>query len=375
MPLLPGSPTYMTPTVKFNNQPQAEFFHTLRQRVNQHFKDTNTSRFGNGEMRGKTIVLLGAYLGSFALILFSGLSAWLLLPFALLMGVAMAGIGMCIMHDALHGSYSKNAAVNKFMGKSLNFIGGSTFIWNIQHNVLHHTYTNIHGLDEDIETKVIVRLCKHAPLKHFYRFQHLYVFFAYGLMTLLMLVSDFFKLSKYHKRGMVEKKEISLKGVYAKMIAYKALYLFMMLGLPLLLSSLAWWQILIGFMMIHLTAGYILSIVFQLAHVVEGAEQPMPDTEGSMQNAWAVHQMQTTANFSRDNRLLNWYVGGLNFQIEHHLFPNICHVHYRTLSPIVQQTAEEFGIPYNQKATFTDALQSHIRTLKALGREPALQHA
>ena len=364
----------MNSSIKFNNQPQAEFFNTLRKRVNQHFKDNNITRFGNNQMFGKTAVLLGAYLGSFAAVLTLDISAWLLLPFAFVMGLAMAGIGMSVMHDALHGSYSKYPAVNKIMGKSLNFIGGSTFIWNIQHNVLHHTYTNIHGIDEDIETKVIVRLCKHAPIKHFYRFQHIYVFFAYGLMTLLMLVSDFIKLFKYHKRGMVEKQNVQLSRVYIKMAAYKLLYLFMMLGLPLLLTPLAWWQVLTGFMVIHLTAGYILTIVFQLAHIVEGAEQPMPDDEGTIQNAWAVHQLQTTANFSRDNLFLNWYVGGLNFQIEHHLFPNICHVHYRDLSRIVQKTAEEFQLPYNLKPTFADALQSHIRMLKVLGREPVLQH-
>ena len=362
----------MKSSVKFNNQAQADFFLTLRKRVNQHFKDNNITRFGNREMIVKTVVLLGVYLGSFTLILTLPFSPWLLLPFALLMGFAMAGIGMSVMHDALHGSYSKSATLNKIMGRSLNFLGGSAFIWNIQHNVLHHTYTNIHGMDEDIETKVIVRLCKHAPVKHFYRFQHLYVFFAYGLMTLLMLVSDFIKLFKYHKRGIVEKKNVRVGREYTKMATYKIFYLLLMIGLPLLLTSLAWWQILIGFLIIHLTAGYILSTVFQLAHVVEGAEQPMPDSEGSMQNAWAVHQLLTTSNFSRNNRFLNWYVGGLNFQIEHHLFPNICHVHYRKLSKIVQETAEEFQLPYNLKPSFVDALQSHIRMLKILGREPAV---
>ena len=187
-----------------------------------------------------------------------------------------------------------------------------------------------------------------------------------------MLVSDFIKLFKYHKRGIVEKKNVKIGREYTKMATYKIFYLLLMVGLPLLLTSLVWWQVLIGFLIVHLTAGYILSTVFQLAHVVEGAEQPMPDSEGSMQNAWAVHQLLTTSNFSRNNRFLNWYVGGLNFQIEHHLFPNICHVHYRKLSKIVQETAEEFQLPYNLKPSFVEALQSHIRMLKILGREPAL---
>lgn len=361
----------MKSTVKFNSSSQLEFFHTLRQRVSKYFKENNISRYGNKEMTGKTIILLSTYLGSFAAILFLDINAWLLLPFTLLMGFSMAGIGMSIMHDALHGSYSKSKTVNKIMGRTLHLMGGSPFIWNIQHNVLHHTYTNIYGLDEDIETKVIVRLCKHAPLKHFYRYQHFYVFLAYGLMTLLMLVSDFFKLFKFHKRGMVEKKQVRVRHEYIKMGIYKAFYLFFMMGLPFLLTSLAWWQIIIGFLIIHFIAGYILSIVFQMAHIVEGTDQPMPAHDGSMQNAWAIHQLRTTANFSRDNRFLNWYVGGLNFQIEHHLFPNICHVHYPKLSAIVQKTAEEFQLPYNLKPTFAHALKSHIRTLKALGREPA----
>lgn len=363
----------MKSTVKFNNQAQADFFNTLRKRVNQHFKENNITRFGNKELVGKTIILLGAYLGSYAAILIFNISAWFFLPLTILMGVAMAGIGMSVMHDAMHGSFSKNTTVNKLMGRTLNFLGGSSFIWNIQHNVLHHTYTNIHGMDDDIETKVIVRLCKHAPIKHFYRYQHFYVFVAYGLMTLLMLVSDFIKLFKYHKKGILDNQKVRIRNEYAKMGVYKAFYLFMMLVVPLLVTSLVWWQVLVGFLIIHLTAGYILSIVFQMAHIVEGAEQPIPDSEGTIQNAWAVHQLLTTANFSRENRLLNWYVGGLNFQIEHHLFPNICHVHYRRLSKIVEQTAAEFQLPYNLKPTFGHALQSHFRVLKALGREPELQ--
>ena len=167
----------MRSPVKFNNQAQADFFHTLRNRVNQYFKDNNITRYGNGEMIGKTIILLTAYLGSFAAILTLNISAWLLLPFALIMGFAMAGIGMSVMHDALHGSYSKNPAVNKFMGRSLNFLGGSAFIWNIQHNVLHHTYTNIHGMDEDIETKVIIRLCALLFLFSFLAFSSLFLFY------------------------------------------------------------------------------------------------------------------------------------------------------------------------------------------------------
>lgn len=366
--------TSLKPSVQFVNQQQSDFFNTLRNRVNLYFTENNITRYGNREAVVKAIILLGSYLGAFAAVLLLDVSAWLLLPFAVLMGISMAGIGMAVMHDALHGSYSRNTTVNKLLGQSLNFLGGSTVVWKIQHNVLHHTYTNIHQLDDDIETKAIVRLCKHAPIKHFYRFQHIYVFFAYGLMTLLMIVTDFIKLAKYHQRGMVEKNKVRTSHEFIKMSVYKCVYLFLMIGLPLLITGLAWWQVLTGFLVVHLVAGYILSVVFQMAHIVEGTEQPLPSQAGTIENSWAVHQLLTTANFSKHNRFLSWYTGGLNFQIEHHLFPNICHVHYRKIADIVQKTAEEYELPYNLKPTFMHALQSHLLMLKSLGRESSAAH-
>lgn len=105
-----------------------------------------------------------------------------------------------------------------------------------------------------------------------------------------------------------------------------------------------------------------------VAHVVEGADQPLPDDRGVIHTDWAVHEVLTTANFARNNRLLNWYIGGLNFQIEHHLFPHICHIHYRHIAPIVERTAKEYGLKYNEKPTFRAALASHVRRLRELGR-------
>ena len=114
-----------------------------------------------------------------------------------------------------------------------------------------------------------------------------------------------------------------------------------------------------------------MAIVFQLAHVVEDVQQPLPTSEGNIENEWAIHQLQTTANFARNNRFINWFVGGLNFQVEHHLFPNICHIHYRKISYIVERTAREYGLPYHLKPSFISAVASHTRMLKVLGRKAA----
>jgi linoleoyl-CoA desaturase len=358
----------MKSTIKFINHDQSVFFSTLRKRVNQYFKENNISRFGNRKMVIKTITLLSVYLLSYLFILTLPVNAWFLLPFALLMGISKAGIGMSVMHDALHGSYSKKAPVNKFLGYSIYMLGANAIVWKVHHNVFHHTYTNIHGLDEDINSKAIIRLSHQAPLKWFHRYQHIYAFILYGFLTILLFFSDFIKILKFYRMGAVKEQHLGADKEYMKLVGLKLLYLFFMLVLPVLITSLLWWQVLLGFLLIHLTAGYILGIIFQMAHIVEGAHQPMPNEAGEIENAWAIHQLQTTANFARNSQVLNWYIGGLNYQIEHHLFPNICHVHYTKISNIVEKTAEEFHLPYNVKPTFMNALVSHVRTLKTLGR-------
>jgi linoleoyl-CoA desaturase len=188
------------------------------------------------------------------------------------------------------------------------------------------------------------------------------------LMTLAKLVNDFRQLLEYNKTGLTQQQNAKPGHELAKMIAIKAAYLFVFIGLPLLLTSYPWWLLLVVFLTMHLTAGILMSIVFQMAHIIEGAEQPLPNSQGTIENEWAVHELLTTANFARNNRFLSWMIGGLNFQIEHHLFPGICHIHYRKLSPIVEQTAKEFGLRYNYVPTFRAAFLSHIRMLKSLGR-------
>ena len=360
----------MQTTVKFVNQNQAVFFPTLRKRVNAYFAENGITRFGNREMYIKTALLFSVYVGSYLLILFLPVSAWFLLPFAILMGVAKAGIGMSVMHDALHGSCSKHSLVNTVLGSSMYMLGGNAFIWKIQHNIFHHTYTNIHGLDEDIKTKLVIRLSKYAPLQWIHRYQHVYVFFLYGFNTLFFIISDLVKLLNYHRTGMIKRQNSALHWELLRLVLTKAVYVFLTVALPMMITPLLWWQVMIGVLAMHFAAGYILTVVFQMAHIVEEVEQPLRNENGDIENAWAVHQLLTTANFCRNNRLLNWYVGGLNFQIEHHLFPNVCHVHYPKISKIVEQTAAEFNLAYHVMPTLGSALQSHINMLRILGQSP-----
>jgi linoleoyl-CoA desaturase len=353
----------------------ADFFSTLNSRVNEYFKANQISRNANSEMVIKTIFMYTIYFGPYILMI-TGLvtNAWLMLLLCLVMGMGLAGIGLSVMHDANHGAYSNKSWVNNLLGLSLNLVGGNSFNWKVQHNVLHHTYTNIHDADEDISPRGVLRMCPHGEWKPMHKYQHLYAWFFYGLMTIVwVLVKDFARINNYEKDGLVKKQRSDYKTELTMMIVWKLFYLSYIVVLPMILLPIAWWQLLIGFVAMHYVAGFILAVIFQPAHVIDGTEYPMPDENGKMDNSWAIHQLYTTTNFANKNMVLSWYVGGLNFQVEHHLFPNVCHVHYRKISSIVKSTAEEFGLPYKSEPTFIGALAGHARLLKQLGERPILQ--
>jgi linoleoyl-CoA desaturase len=350
---------------------QKGFASAVRQNVNNYFKEQGISPKGNSTMAFKTAAMLSMYILPFLALLFIPMNPWIGIPLVILMGIGSAGIGMSVMHDAVHGSYSNNEKLNKNLGRTIYLLGNSVFTWKMQHNVFHHAYTNIEGFDDDIAGAKIMRLSEHAPLLKIHRFQHIHAFFFYGLLTIAKLLKDFVQLWEFKKAGVIENR-INVRNEYLKMIFVKIVYLFVTIALPILVTPFAWWQVVLGFFIMHWTAGSILSTIFQMAHIVEGAEQFQANEQGVIEKDWAVHELLTTANFARNNRFLNWYIGGLNFQIEHHLFPKICHVHYSKISPIVEKTAQEFGIPYNVKPTFLKAFASHVRRLKELGRTPAM---
>lgn len=351
---------------------RSDFFTTLNQRVNDYFKSNNISRYANAEMKIKTAVMFSLYFIPYFLIITGTVAQpWFMFALCIVMGFGMAGIGLSVMHDANHGGYSNKAWVNNALGFSLNLVGGNAFNWKVQHNVLHHTYTNIHDHDEDISPRGILRMEPHGQWKPFHRYQHLYAWFFYGLLTLVWVVfKDFARIIKYDREGLVKKQRANIGTEWFVLVATKVVYFAYIIVLPLMILEITWWQLLIGFLTMHYISGFILAIIFQPAHVIDGTEYPMPDDQGRMENSWAIHQLLTTTNFANNNRVLNWYVGGLNFQVEHHLFPNVCHVHYRKLSEIVKATAHEFGLPYKSEPTFIGAIVKHARILKTLGSAP-----
>ncbi|MEO0897358.1 MAG: acyl-CoA desaturase [Bacteroidota bacterium] len=355
--------------VRFSRTINKDFISVLRSRVKNHFKENGISTYGNSTMVLKTVVLMLMYLVPFSLVAFGLVTnPWLYFGLWIIMGFAVAGIGMSIMHDAVHGSYSKNNTVNTIVGYVLNMVGGIVATWRIQHNRLHHTFTNIDGHDTDIDAGVLMRFSPNQKRYWMHRFQVFYAWFLYGLMTMSWItMKDFNQLKEFKERGLLGKDEKKYNSLITKAVLQKILYYSVTLGIPLMFSPFSWWFTVLGFLAMQFLAGLILACVFQLAHVMPECEFPVPTEENKIENNWAVHQLQTTCNFSPNSKIMSWYVGGLNYQIEHHLFPNICHVHYPRIAKIVKETAKEFNLPYHVQPTFVHALVDHGKMLFAMG--------
>lgn len=358
------------PTIRFNNT-NRQFYTELKKRVDQYFKEQKVSKNGNFNMYIKTVFMFSAYLVPYFFILsgiFESRLVWLLLT--ALMGLGMAGIGLCVMHDANHGSYSRNATLNRILGNlSMGLLGGYSLNWRIQHNVIHHTYTNVHEHDEDIAPPGILRFEPHSPKRWIHKLQFVYAWLFYGFMTMMWSTSkDFRQLYRYHKNGHLKTANTSLGRELVILIGSKLMYHGYMILPYFLVPGMSFLEWLLGFFILHYIAGIVLAMIFQSAHVVEKTEFPVPADNGSLENHWAEHQMRTTMNFAMGDPVFSWLVGGLNYQVEHHLFPNICHIHYPRISPIVERTAREFNVPYNKQRTFVGALWSHEVMLWKLGR-------
>jgi linoleoyl-CoA desaturase len=357
-------------TVSYSNPNNSDFYKELRKRVNAYFKENNISRFANFNMVIKTIFMLSIYLVPFILILTVLESTWIIMLMWIIMGVGMAGIGLSIMHDANHAAYSRNKNVNMLLGKLINLVGGNDVNWRIQHNVLHHTYTNVEGMDEDIDTGILMRFSPNQRLLKGHRFQHIYAWFLYGFMTIMWATTkDYKQFIRYRKMGLTKTQGRSNKAIFLGLIGSKTFYLAVTLALPLIFGAMSWWATLLCFLLMHFVAGLILAAIFQPAHVIPTSNFPKPDESGNIESDWAMNQLMNTANFAQESRWFSWYVGGLNFQIEHHLFPNICHVHYRKISKIVRETAFEYNLPYYSYKTFYEALSGHARMLYNLGND------
>ncbi|MCS3799897.1 fatty acid desaturase family protein [Niastella sp. OAS944] len=354
--------------VVFNNK-NAVFFQSLKGAIDSYFKEKNLKKTGNWALYSKTIILIAASIALYLIAISFSLPVVTTILIGSVLGFLSACIGFNVMHDANHGSYSSKSWVNDTLGLTLNALGGNSFIWRHKHNIIHHTYPNVDGIDDDIAKSPFIRMCSSQPWVPMHRIQHLYTPLLYAISSMVWILFQDFE--KYFKQKVhnTELQKMKTKDHVIFWIS-KVLYVFFYIALPILLTG--WQQWLVFFLSLHVGLGFTLAIVFQLAHVVEETEftfAPLSETT-VIENEWAIHQLKTTSNFSPDNKLVSWFAGGLNYQVEHHLFPRISHIHYPAISKIVKLKCEEFNVPYNCISSFNLAVRSHFRFIKLLGRKP-----
>jgi linoleoyl-CoA desaturase len=338
----------------------------LTARVNAYFQTMGLSRRDVGAWYAKAATILATFTVSYALLVFVASTWWQAVLLTVLLALSVVGIGFNIMHDGSHRAVSRHRTVNRLMAHSLDIVGGSSYLWHWKHDVLHHTYANITGHDMDVTLGALTRFTPHQPRYAHQRWQHWYVWILYGLLVVKWQFYDDFRVLLTGKIG--PHQITRPRGLNLVMLLLGKL-VFVVLGfvIPLLLHPI--WVFIPLYALFAIVLALVLSIVFQLAHVVEAASFPaVPAGERSIDRSWAEHQIQCTVNFCHGNRVVTWLLGGLNYQIEHHLFPGICHCNYPALSRIVKPTCEEFGIPYNEHASFWAGLCSHARWLKQLGK-------
>jgi len=358
--------------INFSRIDKAKFFRTLNKRVNSHFKDNKIRRTGNWKLYTKAILMFSLLLIPFIIILTVPLPQWAMFLLIIVTGIGVAGVGMNVMHDGNHESFSSKKWVNKLMGSSMYMLAGNVYNWKVQHNVLHHTFTNVKGHDEDIDAGRIIRFSKHSTWLKIHKLQRYYSIFVYGLLTInWAITTDFKQMRRYLKRKLSYGDFPNPTKQWIILVVSKVLYYSFWVALPILVLDITWWKILIGFFTMHYTAGLILSLVFQLAHVVPKTDMPLPDKDGNLEHTWAIHQLYTTSNFAPNNKFVSFFTGGLNHQVEHHIFPHISHIHYGNIAKIVKETAKEFNLPYHEYKTMTKAFLEHFNQLKILGVNPA----
>jgi linoleoyl-CoA desaturase len=350
---------------KFSNVPHS--FHTeLKNRISAYFQEIGKSTTGNYKLFLKAVILMVSFAGIYLhLVFFTPPVIWALLE-CILLGCVVSAIGFNVMHDGAHGSFSQHKWVNHMAAFSLNVLGGSSFMWNVKHNVIHHAFTNVDGIDDDIDIRPWMRLSETQKRYPLHRYQHLYFWFFYSLLYLFWIfLSDYIKYFS-SRVGEMPLKKMSI-GDHLTFWGFKLFNAFLFIGLPIYMIGFGSW--IAGFLIFTCVAGFVLSIVFQLAHTVEHTSFPVVnENTGKLDDEWAVHQIKTTANFATRNKLVSWLVGGLNFQIEHHLFPKISHIHYPAISKIIRQACLEYGIVYIEYPRVRYAIASHVAFLKHMGR-------
>ena len=341
------------------------FKNELFLRINMYFKDSQISKYANLKMFFKLMIACVIWPTScYLLFSYRGENKLLFFCLYLFHFSAQLFILLNIAHDANHYAIFKNKFLSKVMTYSFDLCGVSSYMWRELHHAQHHTCINIDGEDETLVARNLFRFTKNHPKRFLYRFQHFYFLFFYGFFTAdWVFFKDFecffFPYTNYLKTMKHPGKE------YVKLFLFKIVYIGYMIVLPAFITSFSVVFIIFIFLACHFVIGLIGGTVIQITHPLATAE--FPASKADYPN-FASHVFATTADYSVNSKIAEWFFGGLHLHVIHHLCPNICHVHYNHLTIIVKEVAQKYQVNYRVNRTMLTAIKDHYHLLKSLSK-------
>jgi linoleoyl-CoA desaturase len=343
-----------------------EFIRDTRSEVDAYLARKGTRVRGAIQLYAKAPIAVGLTAASWAVLVFvhPGVAGGLLCLLGLATGATLTAF--CVQHDANHGAYFRKRRWNHLLGWSADaLLGFSSYAWRVKHNVAHHTYTNIDGYDDDFSQTPLMRFTPSQPARPWYRYQHIYIWPMYLLMGLRW--QTFGDIAAF-MRGSIGESALRFPRGWnlAGVIAGKGIFIGWALVIPALVYP--WWVVLAGYVGFSMVTSLIMATTFQLAHCVEEASSATTGEILAQKPVWAVHEVETTVDFCPRNPVLTWVLGGLNFQIEHHLFPKVPHTHYPRIAEIVRRNCERYDVRYTAQPSLRAALRSHFVHLRTMGR-------
>jgi linoleoyl-CoA desaturase len=356
--------------IRFRQGNRGDFYRIVRQRVRAYFDTTGRHRFGDWSVYGKGALYASLAASSYGLILFGGFGPWTMLALAIGFGVSALLLSINVAHDAAHDALSPNRAVNRVVQAAcFMLLGADPYLWRLRHVKSHHTFPNVNGCDIDIDSNRFLRLSPNHPRRGYLRAQHLYAPF---IIWLVDIDTVFFKDIQYlFRRRLANMVDIRHPAwAYAMFFVCKAAYLSIVVAIPMLVLPIPWWQVIVGWMAMSFVSSALFVYLLIGTHFAEETDFPEFDASGTIDHDWATHALVTSLDWSPRSGLATFVAGGANAHAAHHLFPNVCHVHYRAITEIVARTASECGLRYNV-TTLPRMIRSHFRFLRRMGRADA----
>jgi linoleoyl-CoA desaturase len=351
------------------------FLADLNARVERRLSIGAIRFWGRLQLYGKSAAAAAFLITGWGTLMFASPSLALGIGALAFIALGLTVVAFSVQHDANHGAYFSNRRYNHLLGWSADcLLCISSYAWRVKHNVAHHTYTNVFGYDDDVSQAPIAAFSPGEPPRLWHRYQHIYIWPLYGLMgARWQLAGD---IAAFMRGKIGESRLRAPRGWdLAGLLVGRMIFFGWAVVAPLLVYP--WWMVAVGYAAVTIALSFMMTVTFQLAHCVEEASFASPEELiVGKRRSWAVHEIESTVNFCPRNPILTWFLGGLNFQIEHHLFPRVPHTLYPRIAEVVRETCAEYGVRYTVHPNLWRALRSHCTHLYHMGqrgRWPAIK--